>query len=140
MTLRVLCALAGLVLAYGAAHGAIPTNLILDLGVLLVAVAAVLGWRRERSFIAAWPALLVLAGVFAILGLQTWGFRECGATEQLRLVGEGGGVAGITRSVDPCIVDPFGSKTQTVLALAGVAAALLLAVRDLRQTRRRLSS
>lgn len=62
---------------------------------------------------------------FAILGLQTWGFVNCGPTEELRLGGDG--------SVAPCMVDAVRSKTVTVLAMAGVAVAVLIALRDFRQ-------
>ena len=65
MSLRVLYALAGLVLAYGAANGIALYNLVFDIGVVLVALAAAVGYRTERSFRSAWPALLVFCAFFA---------------------------------------------------------------------------
>ena len=43
MTLRVLYALSGLVLAYGAAHGLSLSNLVLDVGIVMVILAAMVG-------------------------------------------------------------------------------------------------
>ena len=77
MALRVLYALGGIVTAYGAAHGLLWLNLVLDFGLMVLAVAIVLGLRSERSLRAAWPALLLIAGLFAAIDLPLFGLPSC---------------------------------------------------------------
>ena len=110
-------ALGALVLAYGAAHGVLVFNLVLDFGVLLITVAAALGWHSERSFGGGWAALLLACGLFAVLGLQTIALPDCGAIGQLA-------------SGPPACLANSESRTYTVFALFGVAVAVLLAERD----------
>ena len=114
MSLRVLYALAGLVLAYGAAHGIALYNLVFDIGVALVALAAAVGYRAEHSFRSAWPALLLSSTFFAWIGLNTIQLPDCP----------------VAPSRVPCLARP-GARPETVAALVGVVAGLALALLDL---------
>ena len=125
MTLRVLYALSGLVLAYGAAHGLSPYNLVFDAGIAMVIFAAVMGWTVEHSLRAAWPALLTACGSFAVLGLQTIGLPDCPFFVKL----PPGGTA--------CLADP-NSRPNTWLALVGLGVGFVLGALDVRHSRVRL--
>jgi len=122
VSLRVLYALAGLVLAYGAANGIALYNLVFDIGVVLVALAAAVGYKRERSFRSAWPALLVFCAFFAWIGLNTLQLPDCPEAP----------------SRVPCLARP-GARPETIAALVGVVAGLALALLDLAGMWRRRS-
>ena len=122
MTLRVLYALSGLVLAYGAAHGLSLSNLVLDVGIALVILAAVVGGTVEHSLRAAWPGLLTVCGFFAVLGLRTIGLPDCLSFVQV----PPGGTA--------CLADP-NSRPNTWLALVGLVAGIALGALDVRHHR-----
>jgi|GEM_PF-3128217 len=114
MALRVLYALGGIVTAYGATYGLRPTNLMLDLGVVILAVAAAAGLRSEHSLRAAWPALVLVAALFAAIYLPLFGLPGC----------DGGAV--------PCSANPNAQSTA-VLALLTLVGAAGWAVYDLRR-------
>jgi hypothetical protein len=122
LRLRFLFALSGLVLAYGAAHGLSPYNLVFDIGMAMVILAAVVGWTVEHSFRAAWPALLTVCGFFAVLGLQTVGLPDCPTSVEF----PPGGTA--------CLADP-NSRPNTWLALVGLGVGFVLGALDLRHSR-----
>ena len=122
MTLRVLYALSGLVLAYGAAHGLAFYNLAFDAGIAMVILAAVVGWSVEHSLRAAWPALLATCGFFAVLGLETIGLPDCPSFVQV----PPGGPA--------CLAD-LNSRPNTWLALIGLVVGFVLGVLDVRHSR-----
>ena len=125
MTLRVLYALSGLLLAYGAAHGLAPYNLVFDVGIAMLMLAAVVGWTVEHSLRAAWPALLTGCGFFAVLGLQTVGLPDCPSFVELT----SGGTAGTA-----CLADP-NSRPIAWLALVGLGVGLILGALDVRRSR-----
>lgn len=122
MTLRVLYALSGLVLAYGAAHGLAPYNLVFDIGIAMLMLAAVVGWTVEHSLRAAWPALLTVCGFFAVLGLQTVGLPDCPSFVELTSGGTG------------CLANP-NSRPIAWLALVGLGVGLVLGALDVRHSR-----
>jgi len=113
MALRVLYALGGIVTAYGAAHGLLVTNLMLDIGLLLLAVAIAAGLRTEHSLHAAWPALLLIAVLFAAIDVPLLRLPSC----------DSGAV--------PCLANPM-SRPTAVLALFGLFGAVGWAANDLR--------
>ena len=123
MTLRVLYALSGLVLAYGAAHGLSPYNLAFDVGIAMVMLAAVVGWTVEHSLRAAWPALLTVCGFFAVLGLQTVGLPDCPSF-----------VFHLAGTPTACLAGP-NSRPNTWLALVGLGVGLVLGALDVRHSR-----
>ena len=120
MALRVLYALAGLVLAYGAAHGIALYNLVFDIGLVLTFLAAAVGYKAERSFRGAWPALLVFSAFFAWIGLNTIQLPDCPETA----------------SRVPCLARP-AARAETIAALVGIVAGLVLALFDLAGSWRR---
>jgi len=105
VALRILFALGGIVTAYGAAHGLLTTNLVLDFGLVILTVAIVLGLRSEHSLRAAWPALLLIAALFAAIDLPVFGLPNC----------DSGAVA--------CSANPY-SRPEAVLALLGLFGAV----------------
>ncbi len=128
MTLRVLYALSGLVLAYGAAHGLSPYNLVFDAGIAMLMLAAVVGWTVEHSLRAAWPALLTFCGFFAVLGLQTVGLPDCPSFVETKLTRE------LTSGGTACLADP-NSRPNAWLALVGLGVGLVLGALDMRRSR-----
>jgi hypothetical protein len=117
MALRLLHALAGLILGYGILHGPSAYNLVFDLGVVFAIAALVVALVTERSLRGSWPLLLTAAGFPAIVGLQTLGLPDC---------------TGTLRPGTPCLVFPTG-RTVTAAALALTAASLGLGIWDLRR-------
>ena len=132
MTLRVLYALSGLVLAYGAAHGLSPYNLVFDVGIAMLMLAAVVGWTVDHSLRAAWPALLAVCGFFAVLGLQTVGLPDCPSfvelTRQVTATFENATSGGTA-----CLADP-NSRPNAWLALVGLGVGLVLGALDMRRS------
>jgi uncharacterized membrane protein len=112
VALRVLYALAGLVLAYGAAHGIALYNLVFDIGLVLIVLAAAVGYRAERSLRGAWAALLVFCAFFAWIGLNTIQLPDCPEARR------------------GCLARP-GARAETVAALVGVVAGIVLALLDI---------
>lgn len=124
MSLRILYALSGSVLAYGAVHGVALYNLVFGVGVVLLALAAAVGWRAEHSLWGVWPALVTCCGFFALLGVQTFGLPDCGSFTQLA----SGAVA--------CLASP-NSRVITLSAIVGLVVGLALGTMDVASIRRR---
>lgn len=113
MALRILYALGGIVTAYGAAHGLLTTNLVLDFGLLLLAVASVASLRTEHSLRAGWPALLLSAALYSAIELPSFRLPSCES------------------AAVPCSADP-NSRGMAVLALLGLFGTVGWAAYDLR--------
>lgn len=123
MLLRVVHGLGGLVIAYGSAYGPRPNNLMFDLGLVMLVLAAVVGWRAEHSLRGAWPALVTFCGFFAVLGVQTFGLPDCGTFTDVAP----GAVA--------CLAAP-NSRVITLCAIVGLGVAFVGGALDVRRSRR----
>lgn len=110
-----------MVAAYGAAHGVIVLNIVLDIGIALLGVALIAGWQKEHSFVAAWPALLFFCGLFAVSGAPTLSMPVC--TEPWTV---------------PCVASE-SARTITFGAFLGVFIAAAWALLDLARMRGRLA-
>ncbi|HEY8758972.1 MAG TPA: hypothetical protein VIN74_10800 [Candidatus Limnocylindria bacterium] len=117
MALRLVHALAGLILGYGIVTGPFVFNLVFDLGAVFAVGALLLAIVAERSIRRSWPLLLMAAGFPAVVGLRTLGLPDCGPTLAL-------GTA--------CLAAPL-TRQITVVALAAAALAIGLAGVDLRR-------
>jgi hypothetical protein len=118
MALRLLHALAGVILGYGLATGPFFFNLVFDIGAVFALLALGLAVAVERSLRTAWPLLLVTAAFPALVGLHTLGLPNCGAT--------------LTYPGTACLAEPE-SRQITIVALIVVAFACGLGVWDVRR-------